>query len=430
MPSMRNRSEHTVAPGVRPLRVHAFAMAAAIVLLRAGRASSQEPKVVRAVSSVDPYTEGDAAAMAKAGYVSFGPFPFAHRHDTRDVMALLGDEPLLWVETAHFRIGCALSPLALRGDTEWIDSTKGELKRLRTRLPKVKAEERDLDPWLRTHLVAQRCEELYAEVQANLGVRDDTFPAAPGHDPRGDPQRFFGLGPYLGLPEKFSVLIVQRVSSLARYTRAHQDHETQLPRRYFDLQHRCMIWAVAEESSNSLMKNDYALYTHLVYNLSYSLYSSYRYFGSDLPPWLIAGLAHWHGRRICPRFPAYERDRDDTKLEQRDFWKWDERAPRLLRNGAFEPIEALMRRPQSTEFGLEQHIQSWAFVDFLMSTRKAATMKFLHDMKDPFDGLRLWPKPEQIHERAKVCLPRAFQLDAAGLEAEWRTHVLRGRPKK
>jgi len=402
-------------------------MLALVLLSVPGHAPAQEPKSVRAVVTVDPYTEPNPAAMAKAGYVSYAPFQFGRRYDTRDIMALLGDEQLLWIETAHFKVGCALSPLPLRGETDWVESTKNELKRLKTRLPRVKADARDLDPWLRTHLIAQRCEELYAEVQDNLGVRDDTFPAAPGHDPS-DPEKFYGLGPYLGLEQKFCVLIVSKASSLARYTRAYQGHETELPRRYFDLDY--MIFSVAEESAAGLMKNDHALYTHLVYNLAYSLYTSYRWFGHDLPPWLIAGLAHWHGRRICPRFPAYERERDNTNLEQREFWRWDQRAPGLLRNGAFESIEALMRRPTTTEFGLEQHIQSWAFVDFLMATRKAATMKYVHEMKDPFHNLRRQPTQEELLVRAKTSLERVFGLDAAGLEAAWKAHLLRGRPKK
>jgi hypothetical protein len=266
-------------------------------------------------------------------------------------------------------------------------------------------------------------------VQDNLGVRDDTFPAAPGNNPA-DPKKFYGLGPYLGLPQKYLVLIPSRAASLARYTRAYQGFETDRPRRYFDLEYKGMVFAVAEESSNGLMKNDFALYTHLVYNLAYTLYTSYRWFGHDLPPWLIGGLAHWHGRRICPRFQAYDRRHDDTNLEQREFWKWDERAPGLLRNGAFESIDALMRRPTMTEFGMEQHIQSWAFVDFLMATRKAATMKFLHDMKDPFHDLRRPPSQEELLERAKTCLQSAFGLDAAGLEAAWKPYLLRARPKK
>jgi len=420
---------HTRSACCRRSRPRNGAMIALAVLGVLEQASPQEPKSARAVVSVDPYTEADPAAMAKAGYVSFAPFTFGNRVDTRDVMTLLGDEQLLWVETAHFKIGCALSPLQLRGEPDWVESTKNELKRLKNKLPKVRADAKELDPWLRTHLIAQRCEELYAEVQDNLGVRDDTFSAATGHDP-GDPEKFSGLGPYLGLQQKYAVLIPSRAASLARYTRAYQGFETDRPRRYFDLRYGQMVFAVAEETSNGLLKNDFALHTHLAYNLAYTLYTSYRWFGHDLPPWLIGGLAHWHGRRICPRFPAYEREIDDPKLEQREFWKWDERAPGLLRNGAFESIETLMRRPTMTEFGMEQHIQSWAFVDFLMATRKAATMKFLHDMKDPFHTLRRLPSQEELLDRAKTCLQSAFGLDAAGLEAAWKAHLLRARSKK
>ena len=55
----------------------------------------------------DPYTRGDPAAMEKAGYVSFGPFEWRAGHTTDDVRRALGGSPL-FVETAHFRIGCAL----------------------------------------------------------------------------------------------------------------------------------------------------------------------------------------------------------------------------------------------------------------------------------------------------------------------------------
>src|SRR5262245_5674140 len=422
--------EHTVAGAASQLRpLRDCTILAVLVLGTVEHPLAQEPKSVRAVTSADPYTEASPAAMAKAGYVSFGPFPIGSGHDTRDVMALLGDEPLLWIETAHFRIGCALSPLPLRGDQQWIDSTKDELKRLKVRLPKLNADTRELDPWLRTHLVAQRCEELYGELQSNLGVRDDSFPDAPGNRSVGNPRLFFGIGPYLGNPGKFAVLIMQRVSSLARYTRTYQGRETPHPRRYFDCPAGCMIFSVAEESTNGLMKDDFALYTHLVYNLAFSLYNSYRYAAHDLPPWLVVGLAHWHGRRICPRFPAYERAVDDADHELRDFWRWDERAPGLLRNRAFEPIETLMERADPNAFGIEQHIQSWAFVDFLMTTRKIATMQFLHDMKAPFHELKQQPSHAELLERAKTCLASSFRLDAAGLEAEWRTRLLRSRKK-
>ena len=397
-------------------------------------ASGQELREPRRAATVDPYTDAVPAAMAKAGYVSFGPFAFGFRHDTEAIEQLLPDEPLLWIETAHFRIGCALSSLPLRGDPEWVDRTKGELKRLKVRLPKIKAVVRELDPWLRTHLIAQRCEDLYLEICSNLSVDDGDFPAvdspqAPGSDPDGDPRAFRGLGPCLGMPEKFSVLIVQSSASLARYTRAFQGHETQEMGRLLDLGFGNMIFAAAE-ASQDLYGNDFALHTHLVYNLAFSLYNSYRYHGHELPPWLVGGLSHWHARRVCQRFPTFERRGGADEIESLDAWRWGERAQGLLGNRAFEPLEALMARSDVSGFGKEQHIQAWAFTDFLMSTRQAATMRFLHDLKDPFHAMRRPPSHPELLDRMKKGLVRTFGLDAAGLEAAWRTHLLRGWPKK
>jgi len=399
----------------------------AAAALLAAAPSAQDP-AARSAPPPDPYTRGEPAAMAAAGYVSFGPFPFGYRHGSGDVVALLGNEPLVWIETAHFRIGCALSPLRLRGDREWLDHVKAELKQLKTRLPTVKTNPRELDPWLRAHLIAQRCEALYAEVCEHLGVTDATFPSGPDQLGRFDASTYEGAGPYLGLEHKFAVLLLQRTASLARYTRAYQGVETMEPKRHYD-PGSAMTFAVAEETTNGLLKDDFALHTHLVYNLASNLYNGYRGYHHELPPWLLGGLAHWHARRVCPRFPAYERQAGDTDHETRDFWKWDERAQGLMRNKAFEPLTALLARTDLTQFGMEQHIQAWAFVDFLMATRKAATMKFLRGMKDPFHALRSEPTQAEVSERAAALFPQAFALDPAGLEDVWRAHLLSGRRK-
>ena len=76
--------------------------------------------------------------LQKVGYVSFGPFPFGSNHTTLQVGDLLGTEPLRWIETAHFRIGCALSGVPLRVEEDWreawVQRLKPELKRLATKL--------------------------------------------------------------------------------------------------------------------------------------------------------------------------------------------------------------------------------------------------------------------------------------------------------
>jgi hypothetical protein len=401
-------------------------VAVAAGLSLAAFAPAQRPPSPSQRAPVDPWTKGDAAALARAGYVSMGPFGFACRHTTADVEQLLGDEKIAWIETAHFRIGCALSPLELRGDRDWIARTKKDLAQLAKRIPSIKTDARELDPWLRTHLVALRCEALYAEIRDALGVADGVFPAAaPGHDPR-EPDKFYGNGPHLGMPQKFAVLVVKKTSSLSRYTRRYMGgRETTEPMRHYE-EGAAMVVALAEESTDGLLRDDFALHTQLVYNLAFQLYGGYRGYAHELPVWLALGLAHAHSRRVCPRFTAYERKAGGER-EQTAFWKWDERAVGLARNGALEPLGELMARTDPTKVPVEQHIQSWAIVDWLQRTQAPALRTFLHELKAPFHEQRRPPRPEELRERETACLQRAFGKDAAALDAAWRAALLRGR---
>ncbi|MFY9344435.1 MAG: hypothetical protein WAT39_18220 [Planctomycetota bacterium] len=399
-----------------------FAIAALCLAAFALPAPTQGP--VRSAGP-DPYTRGDAALVRRAGYASLGPFPFGCQHGTGDIERLLGDEPIAWLETAHFRIGCALAPLELRGERDWVEGTRKELAELKRRLPAVKADTRDLEPWLRTHLVALRCEAIYAEVSRHLGVTDATFPPAPGHDPR-EPAKYFGLGPHLGMPEKFAVLVVGKGSSLARYAKQYMGgRETTEPIRHYE-QGSAMVFAIAEDSTDGLMRNDHALHSQLAYNLAFQLYNGYRGYAHELPAWLSLGLAHWHARRISPRFPAYER-RLGGEREASDFWKWNERSAGLLRTGAFEALLALLERQDATAFGMEQHLQAWSFVDWAMTQRPKALATFVHEYKAPFHGGRRKPLPADFDERAAASWRLAFGADVGAVEAQWRAHVLRGK---
>lgn len=367
---------------------------------------------------VDPYTRGDAAAMARAGYVSFGPFPFGEGHTTTTVEELLGDEPLCWIETAHFKIGCAASALPVkRGDKEWKRGLKRELKRLRERLPRVKTTARELDPWLRAHLIAQRLEDCYAEIQRDLGVTDADFPSEP-MDPA-EPESYGGLGPYLGMPEKFSVLILRRTASNARYTRAYAGYEASYPLRIYFPTHGALGVCMSEEYNSRQLADDQTLHVHLVYNVVVNLLNGYRSYGHEVPAWLLIGLAHWHSRRICPRYPVYEFATGNEK-EDDAFWKWDERALGLLKFEAFEPVEELIKREEGTQFGMEQHIQSWFLVDYLMHRRKAEMMRFLHVMKDPFHLRRRKPSHDEVTARQLLRFEEVFGVTPEALEAEWK----------
>src|SRR5688500_5682997 len=128
-------------------------LVAAVFAAAACCAAAQAKPIVRAKVPPDPYTQEDPALLKAVGYVSLGPFPFGSNRTTLQVADLLGTEPLAWIETAHFRIGCALSPLSTKNGEDWredwIQRLKPELKRLAAKLPRVKPETRELDAWLR-----------------------------------------------------------------------------------------------------------------------------------------------------------------------------------------------------------------------------------------------------------------------------------------
>ena len=403
--------------------VAGLSLALAGVLLTAMPAATQAP--AQRAAGPDPYGTGDAAVARRAGYESCGPFPFGLQHGSADIDTLLGDEPLVWLETAHFRIGCSLAPLQLRGEREWVDRTRKELATLKTRLPAVKADSRDLDPWLRAHLIALRCEALYADVCQQPGVDAAAFPPAPGHDAK-QAATFLGFGPHLGMRDKFGVLLLRKASSLARYTRRYMGgRESTEPRRHYE-ETAPMTFAVAEDSSGGRLHDDLMLHTQLAYNLAWQLYNGYRGYLHDLPPWLSLGLAHWHARRISPRFSAYEREIGGER-ETRDFWKWDERAAGLARSGALESLAGLMARRDEQAFGMEQHIASWAFVDWLLRTRRPAFRTLLHEWKTPFHaGMRV-PQENDRRERAAAAWRTAFGADIGVVEAAWLTELRRGR---
>ncbi len=402
-----------------PLRLAAAALS--LAALAAPRAQT-----VRVEAGPDPYTNGEPEALAKAGYVSFGPFPFGTGHTTAQVEELLGTEPLIWIETAHFRIGCALPALELKGREEWsrdwIAKTRDEIAELRKVLPGIQKKPKVLDPWLRAHLIAWRLEQLYAGVLENLGRTDDWFPRT-ADDPTAA-AAYRGLGPYLGMKEKFAVLLLQQGASHARYTRAYHGAEIDQPIRYHDIEFGSMYWGCSEETANGLFRNDMALHAHLNFNVAHNLYTCYRGFGHHLPAWLATGLGHWHSRRVSPRFPTFDRRYDEDRKMRSAFWEWDKRVHGLTKHDVFEPLDAFLDRANAGDFGLEQHIQSWALVDFLIETRRAETFAFVHALKEPFHARRRVPTEQELRVRQRDALRDQLSFDAAALEAAWREHVL------
>ncbi|MBM3963368.1 MAG: hypothetical protein FJ306_15955, partial [Planctomycetes bacterium] len=266
-------------------------------------APKDDDEIVK-LGRVDPYTGGDAAAMAQAGVVAYGPFAWADHVTTAEVDRVLGEKRFLWLETAHFRIGSSMPSIGWPEDNDARKQLQEEIKALRKKLPKVPERPKKLDPWLRLHLAAHRCEKGYAEYQQLVGVTDADFARNGSQPPH---------GAFLGLPGKFLLLQCQKKSDMARYVDRFCGAKEDTSTRQYHAQTFQMVHAMSAEGLEGF--DESGLHGHMVYALWHNLLNGHNGFAFPLPAWLAEGVAHWHARKVKSVFLNVQ-IRDDEAVAQ------------------------------------------------------------------------------------------------------------------
>lgn len=395
------------------------------LLLAAGAVRAQDKPTgkdddeISKLGPVDPYTGGDAAAMALAGVVAYGPFPWADHVGTADIDRVLGEKRFLWLETAHFKLGSSLKSIGWPEDGDARKQLQDEVKALRKKLPKVPERPKKLDPWLRLHLAAQRCEKGYAEFQQLIGVTDADFP---GKGPR-PPE-----GAYLGLPGKFLLLQCQKKSDAARYLDRFCGEKGDTSMRYHHQKTFQQVHVMAVEGFEGF--DESGLHGHMVYGLWHNLANGYNGFAYPLPNWLVEGLAHWHARKVQSVFLNVQ-IRDDEAVAEENQANWPAKVrARAQHEGAFFPFSAMAEWSKWEDMGYHAHAQSWSRVDYLLQTDRAKFGALLKRLKSaPPDGT-YDAQGAQIRTMATKLLGELYGLDGPGFDRKWREWVLKTYPKK
>jgi len=361
----------------------------------------------------DPYSENDKEVLAAAGIVKMGRFHWADNHSTTDVDEAIGGARIRWIETAHFRIGSSLGSYTIdRSSKTEKDKIKGEIKRLRERLPNVPKKVKNLDPWLRLHLYAMRAEDLYAEVSDLLGVTDESFPISPGLSVNGE---YMGEGAYLGMKSKFTLLLVQQESSLGRYRKSFMNSTGDKPIRYMFPRDGTLLFGVAAE--NDGMGSDTTMHCLFVYSMTMNLMNGYRYYRHELPEWVNTGLGHFYARQIDPKKNYFTQDRVFGS-DDKNIWKWEPKVRARIGHDYYPGFTEVMVFPQPDEMEYNDHVMSWSRVDFLMQTKRDGFAQWFKILKEPFEDSMV-PTQEQMNERQHAALMEAFGLDSASYDAEW-----------
>ncbi|HEX5054761.1 MAG TPA: hypothetical protein VFZ65_23495 [Planctomycetota bacterium] len=394
-----------------------------VALLPLGIAPAQDPPKdddeVKKLGPVDPYTEGDPASMAAAGVVGYGPFAWADFHSTTDVDRALGEGRVLWLETAHFKIGFNLR------STDWPKSNEArkllqeELKQLRQVVPKVAAKPKRLDPWLLLHLYARRCENAYTEFLHLIGATDADFPAR-GKLPR--------EGAFLGLPDKFLVLLFQKRSDMARYMDRFCGRKDDRSVRYYHLKSYQMLFCVAADALEGF--DESGVHSHVLDGVWHNLMSGYQGYSFPLPLWFSEGLSHYFSRKV-PTSALSVMVKDDEAVDQDQQNNWPVRVRRRAQHPEYcIPFETLAAISKWEDCGYHAHTQFWSRIDYLMQLDPEKVGLMLRQMKN-VDSLNDWEgQGAQIRVMAQKLLVELFEMDAATFDERWRDWVLKTYPKK
>ena len=368
-------------------------------------------------TKLDPYTSGDAALLQQAGHTAYGPFVWSKETRTEDIDRVLGEGRVLWLETAHFRIGCNLRTVAIPEKQVQRKAIHDEVALLRKKLPKIPDKPKRLDPWLRMHLFAARAEKLYAEVEAMMlagGAKFGTAKQPPD-------------GPFLGLPDKFLLLVFQKKSDLARYFDRFCGVQADRSFSYYLPTSHQFLYGVSLEGLE--VEDDPSLHSHVLYGLAGNLTNGLRGYSYRMPPWIAEGLAHVVSRRVETEFVNVT-VKDDEAVNEEDQHLWPKKVrARAQYDRTRIPFSQMALWQKNQDMGYHGELQAWSRVDFLMKqdTQKLGTLLVrMKSLPISFEGT----KPEDWAQMQATALQEIYGWDGAAFDAKWREFVLETYPKK
>lgn len=398
---------------------------AALLVLSASPFAQGE---IKPFPKIDPYTKNAPDAIEQGGYASFGPFRLGDDHTTTQVETELGGIPLIWAETAHFKIGSGLPEYTIGDDAKEKEHFKEELERLAKKLPDVKVKLKKIDPWLRLHLYAQRLEELYASFMSEFGLDEGQFPTAPP-DPKKKPTGpYMGEGRYLGMSAKYTVLIFDKKSAHARYGKVFLRQDLVGPTRWYYNTIDSWLFVTANEYLEGLYANDSALACDVISGVSQNLALGYRGYRAALPFAVSEGIAHWFSRQFDERYHIFS-GFDQTKVRVKEDWNWAPLVRARVEHKIFPVFNDMLAWSDAEALEWADHLMLWSRMDYLLSRDDGLAGSLLRMLKEPVET-RGKAAPEELADRARKTFQKATGGDLARFDVEWSEWVLKTYPKK
>ena len=357
-----------------------------------------------------PYCGGDPERMEPAGIVSHGGFEFTAR-DTHGIDELLPNAQIFWIESKHFETGLAIGSHKV-GQSEK-KKIRAELTRLKEVLPSVKPKTKVLDPWLRTHLYAQRVEDVYRDFLAIMRVTDDQFPDGTSTWISGTP--YWGEGPHVGQKGKYETLVLPNAEQQVVFL--HEQFGLQIRNtQKWNVTARdslIMVTNLAEEG----IRGDEHLHNIVAFNAIHNLVDGYKHYSYETPLWLKEGLAHYIERNISPHFNSFSYT-EGGLAETFGKDDWDAEVAKRLQKNALPRLAELVALRSFSEFEVADHLACWSMVAFLVEEHPAAFAAInarLHGVK----GTDHMPDGSNMSDKHRTAFTEALGMSYLAFDTAW-----------
>lgn len=354
-----------------------------------------------------PWCENDPETLAKIGAVSHGPFSFARKttDDFRDSFPASG---WVFLETDHLRLATNLGPTKL--SVKERKRIAADLDRLREVFPDLPKKPKKLDPWLRMHLLAMKCEDFYARFQAVLQVDDDDFTESRDFD-----GPFMGDGKFLGEKEKFELIWHKTRKTHQLYTRDLMGGSvTDALRWHLSPEHKLIASIPAEDGD---LSQDVWLYPHTVHLMSHLFLCAYKHFSYDPPIWLDEGLAHVMEREVNPLSTTIDGD-EGSGPHRGGHQDWSGMDAKLAKKTKIPSLAEMMRWNAFHDLDETAHRTAWSKVRFLVNEHPDKFARFVGGIKGQLDD-KGYPSGKDLVGLQRRLLKEIWGWSPAQLDGAW-----------
>lgn len=360
-----------------------------------------------------PYCQNDPALLQAAGLVSHGGFSFGVA-DTAKIEALLAGAEIRWIETPNFKIGFALGSHQVKFKEK--KKLLAELTRLAVALPEIKPDTAIIDPWLRTHLYAQRAEDIHKRFLQVIQGENVKFADGSGKWSG----EYMGEGPYLGMKQKYEVLLLPTEALHVKFLVDQAGLQIRNTQRWHFID-RGLITLVAHTEQGQL-RVDEALHSHLAFNLAHNLYDGLNHYSYDTPIWLHEGLAHVFEREVSQNYNSFDSG-EGAVAEMSSKANWKPEVLKLIAGDQAARMAEMMNLKSYAELKLPHHFTTWSMIEYLMKTQPDAFAKFLWAIKSCKDS-RGVPTGANLGEYHRQKFKECFEMNYAEFDEAWRAWAM------